>query len=65
MRMSKLLMVGVLGGMAATLQAAPEEGDKAPEIKAGAWMNLPEGMKSLSPGDLKGRVVMIDFWATW
>ena len=45
--------------------AAPDVGDKAPGIKAAAWMNLPEGVKTLSAGDLKGRVVMVEFWATW
>lgn len=45
--------------------AAPDVGDKAPGIKAASWMNLPEGLKSISPGDLKGRVVMVEFWATW
>jgi thiol-disulfide isomerase/thioredoxin len=37
-------------------------GYTAPEI-AFDWTNLPGGAKKLS--DLKGKVVVIDFWATW
>jgi len=40
-------------------------GDQAPSIGAGKWMNLPKGMKSVTSRDLKGRIVMLEFWATW
>ncbi len=65
MRMATWLPLALIAASAATVSAAPAEGDKAPAIKAAEWMNLPAGMKSLSAGDLKGRVVMVEFWATW
>jgi hypothetical protein len=65
MRFRKWLVAIAVMASAATAQAAPDEGDKAPAIKAPEWMNLPEGLKGLSPTDLKGRVVMVEFWATW
>ena len=44
---------------------APEVGDKAPGIKAATWLNLPEGLNGLSASELKGRIVIVEFWATW
>lgn len=36
---------------------------KAPElIPGGQWFNLPNGEASLSLSDLKGKVVLVDFW---
>lgn len=46
-------------------QAAISVGDKAPEISAGAWYNLPEGLSKVSLKNLKGKIVVLDFWATW
>ncbi len=40
-------------------------GSKAPDITAGVWYNLPGGMKKLTLADLKGSIVMVEFWATW
>ncbi len=40
-------------------------GDKAPKLSAGSWFNLPQGMSRISMKDLKGQVVLLDFWATW
>lgn len=65
MNARKYMWAAYLSLACAPAWAAPEVGDKAPAINAAAWMNLPEGLKGLSAGDLKGRVVMVEFWATW
>jgi hypothetical protein len=59
------LVVAALTALPAVASAKVNVGDTAPEIKAASWYNLPEGVKSLSLKDLKGQVVMIEFWATW
>ncbi|MCG8407263.1 MAG: peroxiredoxin family protein [Phycisphaerales bacterium] len=68
----KNLRVVVLSGFCALAAfataanaASVKVGDKAPEISAGTWMNLPDGMSKVSLKDLKGQIVIIDFWATW
>lgn len=40
-------------------------GDKAPEISAPSWINLPKGLKTVTPETLKGKVLFVEFWATW
>ena len=37
-------------------------GQNAPEISADQWFNDPPGT---SLADLRGRVVFLEFWATW
>ncbi|HBF22584.1 MAG TPA: hypothetical protein DDW23_02095 [Planctomycetes bacterium] len=46
-------------GVASPAQVA---GQKAPEISASSWLNSPPGT---SLADLRGRVVYLEFWATW
>ncbi|MEM1221702.1 MAG: TlpA disulfide reductase family protein, partial [Verrucomicrobiota bacterium] len=37
------------------------QGEQAPEIMLHGWENSPE----LTLADLKGKIVVLDFWATW
>ncbi|MCG8409604.1 MAG: hypothetical protein MI923_30730 [Phycisphaerales bacterium] len=60
-----LLLSGILALTASPVFAAANVGDKAPKIDAGAWFNLPKGMKSINPKHLKGQIVLLEFWATW
>lgn len=40
-----------------------DPGDAAPEIiTGGQWFNLPEGKDSLTMAELRGKVVLVDFW---
>lgn len=47
-----------------TLFAQPKPGESAPEISLESIYNKPDG-KIPSLQDLKGKVVILDFWATW
>ncbi|HKQ46890.1 MAG TPA: hypothetical protein VJZ71_02340 [Phycisphaerae bacterium] len=60
-----LLLLALLGSVASTALAGVKIGDPAPDITAGAWSNLPPGMKTLPLEYLKGQIVMLEFWATW
>jgi len=41
--------------------AQPGMGDKAPEINVQNWLNtMPLSLKAL-----RGRIVVLEFWATW
>jgi tetratricopeptide (TPR) repeat protein len=65
MKTSVLVMLGVLGLVFAPAFAeGPEIGDKAPEVSADKWFNLPSGIKSLKPSHLEGQIVIVEFWAT-
>ena len=39
-------------------------GKKAPRIKLTNWQNI-GGQSRLNAADLKGKIVVVDFWATW
>ncbi|HZS33201.1 MAG TPA: hypothetical protein VFC42_07465 [Methylomirabilota bacterium] len=52
-------LVGLaLGLLAVAAAGAPGVGQPAPPITGGPWLNGP----ALSPGDLRGRVVLVEFW---
>ena len=40
------------------------EGKPAPELNVTGWINTKDG-EALKLSDLKGKVVIIDFWGTW
>ena len=41
-----------------------DKGSAAPEIAPDRWLNLPKGIAKVSPKDLKGQIVMVEFFAT-
>jgi len=49
------LLTGTAGGISV--------GEEAPDFEIAEWRNFPEGASSLA--DLRGRVVLLDFWRTW
>ena len=51
---------GVLDAALAGFQLVPMGGERPPPFS----LDTLEG-KTLSPGDLKGRAVLLYFWATW
>ncbi len=57
------LAILAAGAVAAAGQPAdgPKVGDPAPEIQAAAWLNS----DPLTLGGLRGRLVVVEFWATW
>jgi hypothetical protein len=57
--LSTLLVVASLSG---TASAQVSAGSMAPEIDAKDWFNGPPGT---SLADLRGKVVLVEFWATW
>src|SRR5262245_29283123 len=61
------LLTGVFAFAVVTsvASAAPDIGDKAPSLAAGAWLNLPDGVSELDQADISGRIVLVEFWATW
>ncbi|MDP6850070.1 MAG: hypothetical protein QGH51_02985 [Planctomycetota bacterium] len=56
-----LLPLLMVGAITADIPAQLSQG-WAPEIEAKSWMNNPPGT---SLEDLRGRVVFLEFWATW
>jgi hypothetical protein len=67
MRGRGLLSLGILAAAVSPVFAGPgvEVGSKAPDVSAPAWLNLPKGMKKVTSSDFRGKVLMIEFWATW
>src|SRR5262245_42969384 len=46
-------------------QADLNVGDEVPSFQVGNWYNLPSTMKKLSPKDLKGQIIVVQFWTVW
>ncbi len=64
-RMSRSALVALFAVMllvAGSAFAVPMKGKPAPEIKVGSWLN-PE--KGVTLEGLRGKVVVLDFWAPW
>lgn len=73
---SALALAAALGATPATRTIADDadfkreqdlsakEGQPAPALEVKDWMNTPDG-QPLKLEDLKGKVVVIDFWGTW
>ena len=55
----------MLASLAATAQAdwLSMNGERAPEISAKTWLNA--GKKAPSNADLRGKVYLLEFFATW
>jgi len=61
-----VLLAAVMFALSQTPVArAVDVGEAAPEIKADYWINMPGSAKSLNSEHLKGRLVLLEFWATW
>lgn len=55
-----MVFTGITGCSSAVVSAAPEAGKPAPDFE------YPDAQgKTVSLNDLKGKVVVINFWATW
>lgn len=53
-----VITAGALGPRGAEGQRGPGVGQPAPEIVGGPWINS----EPLSPGSLRGRVALVEFW---
>ncbi len=66
---NRLLPVGLclllLIGTPALADPEVDKGAVAPAITPKYWINLPKGTATVRPEDLKGQVVMVEFFATW
>ncbi len=60
-RVAAIASVSILLLGAGRARAAANVGDTAPEISAGYWLNT----QPLSLEALRGRIVIVEFWATW
>lgn len=66
MRFHRTLLALVLfcAAMTTAYAAQGDKGTPAPEFGGTKFFNAPAGAK-ISLADLRGKVVLIDFWATW
>jgi thiol-disulfide isomerase/thioredoxin len=62
---ARALLLGIgLALVGAPAFAQINLGEKAPKIEADAWYNLPKGMKAVSASDIKGQIIVAEFWQT-
>ena len=64
-RAASIVSMILLAASPALAGPEPIVGTKAPEISAPSWINLPASMKKITSEGLKGKVVLVEFWATW
>src|SRR5262245_32506048 len=57
------LIIAVSSG-SLVLAQGPKAGESAPPLSVESLLNAPEGA-SAEWGDLRGKVVVVEFWATW
>jgi hypothetical protein len=61
--MNRFLMLGLLCAIGASAALAVEVGQQGPNVTFDRTWNVPEGAKQLE--DYRGRVVLLEVWATW
>lgn len=59
------LFILLIVSQVASAQSRGIVGKKAPDWKTSEWYQLPEGKKSLSPSDYKGKVIYLYFFQSW
>jgi thiol-disulfide isomerase/thioredoxin len=65
MKTTSLFVAAAVSLVLIPMAAAVEVGETAPAITADYWINVPAGTKAVGPEHLKGRIVLLEFWATW
>ncbi len=61
--MRRAILIGTLAVALALPLSAATVGESAPEVNAIEWLNT--GGRDMSLADLRGEIVVVEFWATW